>query len=160
MITVDKRLLGDPGTPAFQVASYPFYLINRLASRYNAAIEAILREIELDIPSWRVLMILGEETPRGVRSIAETAVIPLSTMTRIVQRMAAAGLVESAPSTRDARVTEVSLTREGEEKLALARKATSPIYHQVIRDLSAEDFGQLIGLLNRLYDNLDDDGRT
>ena len=79
---MDKRLLGDPGTPAFQVTSYPFYLINRLASRYNAAIEAILREIELDIPSWRVLMILGEETPRGVRSIAEAAVSPLSTMTR------------------------------------------------------------------------------
>ncbi|MBY0621046.1 MAG: MarR family transcriptional regulator [Sphingomonas ursincola] len=153
---VDKRLLGDPGTPAFQVTSYPFYLINRLASRYNAAIEAILREIELDIPSWRVLMILGEETPRGVRSIAAAAVIPLSTMTRIVQRMAAAGLVHSAPSARDARVTEVSLTTEGEEKLALARKATSPIYHKVIRDLSAEDFGQLIGLLNRLYDNLGD----
>lgn len=153
---MDKRLLGDPGTPAFQVTSYPFYLINRLASRYNAAIEAILREIELDIPSWRVLMILGEETPRGVRSIAEAAVIPLSTMTRIVQRMAAAGLVHSGPSARDARVTEVSLTAEGEEKLALARKATSPIYHKVIRDLSAEDFGQLIGLLNRLYDNLGD----
>lgn len=157
MTTVDQRLLGDPGTPAFQVASYPFYLINRLASRYNAAIEAILRDLDLDIPSWRVLMILGEECPRGVRSIAEAAVIPLSTMTRIVQRMAAADLVSSAPSARDARVTEVALTSQGEKKLALARLATSPIYHKVIRELSPEDFGQLIGLLNRLYENLGDD---
>ena len=154
---LDKRLLGDPGTPAFQVASYPFYLINRLASRYNAVIEAALRDIGLDIPSWRVLMILGEENPRGVREIAEAAVIPLSTMTRIVQRMAAANLVGSAPSLRDARVTEVSLTADGEAKLAEARQATSPTYHKVIRNLSAKDFAQLIDLLDLLYTNLADD---
>lgn len=153
---MDKRLLGDPGTPAFQVSSYPFYLVNRLTSRYNTVIEAALRDVGLDIPSWRVLMILGEENPRGVRDIAEAAVIPLSTMTRIVQRMAAAGLVHSAPSTRDARVTEVFLTDEGEAKLIQARQATAPIYRKVIRNLSAKDFGQLIDLLNLLYENLEE----
>ena len=95
---MDHRTQGDPGTAAFQVERYPFFLINRLASRYNATIEPRLRDIGLDIPNWRVLMILGEHAPRGVRDIAEAAVIPLSTMTRIVQRMAAADLVTLTPS--------------------------------------------------------------
>ena len=116
--SADSRSLGDPGTSAFQVGRYPFFLLNRLVSRYNGVIEPRLRAIGLDIPYWRVLMILGEASPRGVRDIADAAVIPLSTMTRIVQRIATAGLVEVGPSTEDARVTMVKLTVTGEAKLA------------------------------------------
>jgi len=117
---LDKRPLGDPGTPHFQMSNYPFYLVNRLTSRYNQVIESRLKDVKLDIPSWRVLMVLGEANPRGVRDLADAAVIPLSTMTRIVQRMSAAGLVRSAVSAADARVTEVHLTDLGEAKLAEA----------------------------------------
>lgn len=152
---MDHRTQGDPGTAAFQVERYPFFLINRLASRYNATIEPRLREIGLDIPNWRVLMILGEHAPRGVRDIAEAAVIPLSTMTRIVQRMAAAELVTLTPSEEDARVTMVALTPTGESKLGEARQATSPVYQQVIAGLSARDFDRLLGLLDRVYRNLE-----
>ncbi len=152
---MDHRTQGDPGTAAFQVERYPFFLINRLASRYNATIEPRLREIGLDIPNWRVLMILGEHAPRGVRDIAEAAVIPLSTMTRIVQRMAAAELVTLTPSEEDARVTMVALTPTGESKLVEARQATSPVYQQVIAGLSARDFDRLLTLLDRVYRNLE-----
>ena len=152
---MDNRTLGNPGTSAFQVERYPFFLLNRLVSRYNGVIGARLRAIDLDIPSWRVLMILGEHTPRGVRDIADAAVIPLSTMTRIVQRMAGAGLVEAAGSAEDARVTQVSLTPLGETRLAEARAASAPVYEQVIRGFGQRDFDRLLGLLGRVYDNLD-----
>jgi DNA-binding MarR family transcriptional regulator len=152
---LDNRIFGDPGTGAFQVEKYPFFLLNRLVGRYNGIIEPRLRAIGLDIPNWRVLMILGEQSPRGVRDIADAAVIPLSTMTRIVQRMAAAGLVRAEPSREDARVTMVTLSPLGEEKLAQARTATSPIYTAVIRGLSARDFDRLVGLLDTLHANLE-----
>ncbi len=153
---MDNRILGDPGTPAFQVEKYPFFLLNRLVGRYNGIIDGRLRAIGLDIPYWRVLMILGEHSPRGVRDIAIAAVIPLSTMTRIIQRMAAAGLVAAGSSAEDARVTEVSLTPLGEAKLAEARAATAPVYARIIRGLTPRDFDRLIALLDRLHDNLDD----
>lgn len=154
---VDSRTLADPGNPDFRVGKYPFFLLNRLVSRYNGIIEPRLRAVGLDIPYWRVLMILGERSPRGVRDIADAAVIPLSTMTRIVQRMAAAGFVILQPSPEDARVTLVSLLPFGEGKLAEGRKATAPIYARIIRDLSTDDFDRLIGLLGQLYTNLEDD---
>lgn len=150
----DPRRLGDPGTAAFQVDRYPFYLLNRLVSRYNVVIEARLRTIGLDIPYWRVLMVLGQRSPRSVGQLAEAAVIPVSTMTRIVQRMAAAGLIACTPLESDNRVIEVSLTPEGNEKLGEARRITAPIYAQVIEGFSIEEFEALTGSLNRLYDNL------
>lgn len=153
-MTEDPRRLGDPGTAAFQVDRYPFYLLNRLVSRYNVVIEARLRTIGLDIPYWRVLMVLGQKAPRSVGQLAEAAVIPVSTMTRIVQRMAAAGLIESATLESDNRVIEVSLTPDGSEKLGEARKITAPIYAEVIDGFSIEEFEALTASLNRLYDNL------
>jgi DNA-binding MarR family transcriptional regulator len=152
----DPRRLGDPGAAAFQVEKYPFYLLNRLVSRYNVVIAARLRTIGLDIPYWRVLMVLGQESPRSVGQIAEAAVIPVSTMTRIVQRMAVAGLVASTPLERDARVIEVSLTADGRGKLGEAREITAPIYAGVIQGFSVEQFEALTSSLNALYDNLAD----
>jgi DNA-binding MarR family transcriptional regulator len=157
-VDVDNRIAADPGRPGFQVSKYPFYLLNRLVSRYNGVIEPRLRAVGLDIPYWRVLMILGEQSPRGVRDLADTAVIPLSTMTRIVQRMTAAGLVAADASATDARVTLVSILPLGRAKLAEARKVTAPIYAQIIDGLSREDFDRLIDLLERLYVNLGEAG--
>lgn len=152
---MDAFQSGNPGDTAFRVDRYPFYLLNRLVSRYNSIIDARLRAIGLDIPSWRVLMILGEKSPRGAREIAEAAVINLSTMTRIIQRMTAAGLVTTTPSAEDARVTSVALAPAGEARLADARQATAPVYEHLVAGLRADEFEQLIALLGRLHDNLE-----
>lgn len=151
----DLRPLGDPGSESFHVERYPFYQLNRLVSRYNVVIEAELRRIEIDIPTWRVLMILGERAPQPIGQIARLAVINISTMMRIVERMDKAGLIKSAPSTSDGRITELALSSSGRSKLAAARKVTAPIYQRLIRGFSANDFSQLLDLLDRLYRNLE-----
>jgi DNA-binding MarR family transcriptional regulator len=150
----DLRPYGDPGSEAFRVDAYPFYLLNRAVSRYNVVIEAELRPIGIDIPTWRVLMVLGEHEPQPIGQIAKSAVINISTMMRIVERMTKAGLIDSHPSTEDGRVTELLLTRLGREKLAAARRVTAPFYRKLIHGFSARDFERLLDLLNRLHDNL------
>lgn len=154
-MAMDVFLSGNPGASDFRVKRYPFYLLNRLVSRYNAIISARLDEIGLDIPGWRVLMILGEESPRGAREIADAAVINLSTMTRIIQRMTSAGLVSVAPSAQDARVKLVALAPTGEARLAKARLATAPVFEHLVKGLKPDEFEQLIALLGRLHDNLE-----
>ncbi len=150
----DARLLGDPGAAAFQVRKYPFFQLNRLVGRYNMVVAARMRTIGIDIPTWRVLMILGEASPRGIGEIAQFAIIRISTLTRIIQRMTAAGLVAGERREGDNRVTEISLTPLGSARLAEARLLTGPVYAKVIAGLSQRDFDRLTDLLERLYDNL------
>ncbi len=151
----DLRPFGNPGSDEFRLDAYPFYLLNRAASRYNVVIESHLRRIGIDIPTWRVLMILGEREPLAIGQVAKSAVINLSTMMRIVERMDKAGLIAIAPSETDGRVKEIALTVEGRAKLAAARESTAPVYETIIRGFSAGDFSRLLDLLGRLYDNLD-----
>ncbi len=154
-MAADLRPFGDPGSDQFRVDAYPFYLLNRAASRYNMVIESHLRQIGLDIPSWRVLMILGEKEPLPIAQVAKSAVINISTMMRIVERMQKAALIEAAASPSDGRVTQLRLTATGREKLAAARETTAPIYHKLIRGFSAADFNRLLDMLGRLHDNLE-----
>ena len=151
----DLRPYGDPGSDAFRLDNYPFYLLNRAVSRYNIVIEAELRRIGIDIPTWRVLMTLGEESPRPIGQIAKSAVINLSTMMRIVERMTKAGLIATAQNPSDGRTTDLVLTESGKRKLVEARGITAPIYQRIIRGFSAGDFSRLLTLLNRLHDNLE-----
>jgi DNA-binding MarR family transcriptional regulator len=113
-----------------------------------------LRQIGIDIPTWRVLMILGEAEPRPVGQVARAAVINLSTLMRIVERMDKAGLITGAPSADDGRVTDLSLTAQGQDTLAQARLLTAPLYRKLIRGFSERDFSRLLDLLNRLHENL------
>lgn len=154
-MAIDLRALGDPGSSGFRLEAYPFYLLNRSVSQYNIIIEAALRQIGIDIPTWRVLMILGEQEPRPIAQVARAAVINISTMARLTERMIKAGLIETMPSNSDGRVKEIKLTPLGRAKLAAARKITAPVYRKVIRGFSAREFEQLLQLLNRLHENLE-----
>ncbi len=154
-VAEDLRALGDPGSDDFCVDNYPFYLLNRTVSRYNVIIEAELRAIGIDIPTWRVLMILGEAEPQSIGQVAKLAVINVSTLMRVAERMEKAGLVETRPSATDGRVTTLAMKPLGREKLKAARAVTAPLYRRLIRGFSAPDFRRLIGLLNRLQQNLE-----
>ena len=151
---VDPRVLANPGNPSFQVNIYPFFQLNRLASRYNAIIDARLRRIGIDIPTWRVLMVLGDMRPRSIGSISDAAVINPSTLTRILQRMAAAGLIDSHPHPDDTRVSVVDLTDAGLAKLSEARTITAPIYLKAIDGFQEVEFSQLIATIERMFHNL------
>ena len=58
--------------------------------------EEALRRIDMDVPSWRAIMLVHERNPSSVSEIAERAVIRLSTMTRVIQRLEKRGLVKLA----------------------------------------------------------------
>lgn len=149
------RSRADPADAAFLLAHSPFFWLSRVSGRYVLDMGAVLRRVGMDVPRWRVLMILHENDPASVSTIAELAVIKLSTVTRIVQRMQVEGLVSCAPRATDARVTEVSLTPAGAQAVERVRRQASRIFHQAFDTISDEEIAAFIDLLRRLFDNLE-----
>ena len=138
----------------FTFRSWPFYWLAQANGRYLRNMEVALKAIALDIPRWRVLMSLHEEGCASVSEIADHAIVKLSTMTRIVQRMQADGLVICRPRESDARVTEVMLTSKGEAAGQQAWQAANRIYDHAFRSLNKADIETLNRLLRRLSGNL------
>lgn len=117
MAEPDKQKEPAPVLPAsyinFDRFEWPFYWISKTNNLYHAALENLLKKEGLDLPQWRVLMMLKDAEARSVSYLAHGTVTKLSTMTRIVYRMEERGLVKTQVSTADSRVTEVVLLEKG-----------------------------------------------
>jgi DNA-binding MarR family transcriptional regulator len=138
----------------FQYSDWPFYWLTRVSDRYVQQLEVALKAIGLDIPGWRVLMqIQGNNRPR-ISDLAEHAIIKLPTMTKILQRMEAEGLIVSHVSKSDARVTEIMLTPQGRLARRKAWAEADRIYRCAFSDMKDENIASLTAMLNQLFENL------
>ena len=152
--TRDAKRLGDPAYERFILDDSPFYLIARTSGRYAIDMQRILKSVGMDIPRWRALMILREQNPSSVSEIAERAVIQLSTVTRVVQRLEKQGLVRLASRKTDGRKTDVTLTDKGHAAVERVRECASRIYRLAFHDFSAPEIQTLNALLRRAFANL------
>jgi MarR family transcriptional regulator, organic hydroperoxide resistance regulator len=116
--------------------------------------ENALRAIDMDLPSWRALMIVSESNPSSVSEIADRAVMRLSTMTRVVQRLEKRGLLEVERRKGDARVTEVYINSKGTRAAQQVRKIASGFYNLAFHDVDASEIDMLNALLRRVFRNL------
>jgi len=90
------------------------------------ALDADLRaEHGLALSSYEVLMLLGEADQERLRmaDVADRVLVSRSGLTRLIDRLVEAGLVERSASADDGRGAFAQLTDAGREKLRAARRA-------------------------------------
>jgi MarR family transcriptional regulator, organic hydroperoxide resistance regulator len=156
-VELDAKRRGDPGSAQFRIAEWPFYLMTQATGRYAMEMDRALHRLDMDLASWRALMWLHERNPSGVSEIADGAVMKLSTMTRVIQRLEKRGLVKLARRETDARVTDVHITSEGEKTVARIRLVAARIFHLVFHDFDTKEVAHLNALLRRVLARLDFD---
>lgn len=153
-MTQSGEIQSKDGVDSFRMEEWPFYWITRFTGRYLQQLEVALKPMELDVPRWRVLMSLRNNTSLSVSEIADHSIVKLPTMTKIVQRMQTDDLVLCRPSETDGRVTSVSLTPKGKLAGKQAWAAAHRIYRHAFEDVTAEEITGLNALMRRITGNL------
>ena len=143
-----------PASPDFVKEEFPFYWLARVYGVYTMEMEKALKPIGLDIPSWRTLMILLERGSSSVSEISLHAIAKLSTVTKLVYRMKAEGLVDTSTSEQDARVTVVHLTDAGRAAIERSQLATQHIFQRSFHGLTPLQIRKLNEGLHQILDNL------
>lgn len=144
----------DPASADFIKEEFPFYWLARVHGVYTLEMEKALKPIGLDIPTWRTLLILQERDTTSMSEIALHAVAKLSTVTKTVYRMKAEGLVETATSEHDARVTVVRMTDLGRSVMERGQLATRHIFQRSFNGLTPLQLRKLNESLHLILDNL------
>ena len=144
----------EAGQYDFDFHQWPFYWIATVDRSYQSIMEKALAHIGLDIPSWRVLMILHSMRSASVSEISNHSVVKLSTMTKIIQRMQNDGLVTSSPSEQDRRVTVVTITEKGEKVGREGFNESVKIVERVFSDFTDVEQQILLTLLTKLQGTL------
>jgi DNA-binding MarR family transcriptional regulator len=136
-------------TPRF-VDGYLAYLLARASHLVSRQFHAQLREAGLALPKWRVLATLADGDGRTIGELARMALTPQPTMTKIVDRMEAEGLVARVPAPLDRRSTLVRITSKGRSAAAPLIVRARSHESEVLRGLSASEATLLKQVLGRL----------
>lgn len=143
-----------PADVLFDVQSFPLYWVARLNAKYSLAMEKQLKRVGMDVPRWRVGMMVRIHGELSISQIAEHAIGKLPTITKIVYRMQDEGLVVVKTSDQDGRVSLVSLTEKGHEAINGVTQATTGLFDGIYDGLSKEDLEQLMKTLRHMFQNL------
>ncbi len=141
--------VGDEGLPHRLT-----FLLNRIVSVLIDGSASQFRSLGLSIPAARALITLYEcGAEMTVGSVAKMTSVDLSTMSHILRRLEAQGLVSRERHALDNRVVHATLTDAGRVIGKQCRKASLQHERLLLGDISYTDEAQLKKLLMRVYEN-------
>ncbi len=114
----------------------------------NRAYKKHLSPLGLTYPQYITLTLLWEKDARIVSELATGLAMETSTLTPLLKRLEAEGLVQRARSKTDERRVVVNLTEKGRALKAESRAITACMVQDTGLDI--EDLDQLVGLLHKM----------
>lgn len=137
-----------------------FLAIVRTAAQLTDQIEQVLRPEGLGTAQYNVLRILRGSEPHGLcrNQVRDRMLTRMPDMTRMLDRMEAAGLVARARRTDDRRVVTTRITSAGLAVLDRLHDSVLEEHHRRLGHLACADLQQLRELLERVRRGNDDAG--
>lgn len=134
--------------------------LERTAARFRAQTLRLFRPHGLSPAGYNILRILRgwSPRPRTCSQVKADMVTPVPDLTRLVERLAAAGLVGRSTCPEDGRSVHLSLTDAGRQLLAKLDTPVASLHARQLGHLSSRELAQLNRLLSKAREplNLDD----
>ena len=144
-----------PAHDEFNIEDFPYYWISQVNSLYTAKMDDSLKKYGLDNSRRRILLAVSARPQASISELAELSIIKIPTATKIIYRLKDEGLLETAVCDDDSRVTRVSLTPEGLEKVIKINEITSLVLNNSFKGLKPNDIKKLNDLLQIIKTNLE-----
>jgi len=142
-----------PNSPSDDALITTFGRLVEVQSRLERRLGADL-EGRFGLPhAWFEVLVRLARSEHGqltMSGLAEQVTLTTGGVTRLVDRMAAAGLVDRVPCTSDRRVAYAAITAAGRAKLAEASEAHAANLRTVFEGFSSNELAMFDTLLDRL----------
>jgi MarR family transcriptional regulator, organic hydroperoxide resistance regulator len=130
------------------------FLLAQVCRAHRNTANEVLSEAGLHVGQEMVLLRLWEQDGLRQSELAEQLCVEAPTVTRMLQRMERADLVERQPDPEDARVSRVYVTPQGAALQEAVQEAWARLEAQMLRGLTLEEKLLLRRLLMQLQQNL------
>src|SRR6478736_6008043 len=121
------------------------FAIYSTAHAFNRVYKPLLDKLGLTYPQYLVMLVLWERDGEPVKNIGERLFLDSGTLTPLLKRLEAAGLIKRTRSTEDERQVLIALTAKGESLREKARAVP-----QSILAASACSVGELVAMKNEI----------
>ncbi len=144
-----KTTNADPGHQSDRL-SFDLYAAARAITR---AYRPLLLELGLTYPQYLVMLMLWQRAPRTVKELGESLELDSGTLSPLLKRLAASGLITRQRRHNDERTVDIAPTLKGR---ALWREAVSvPTALAAVMGLSPDEGRKLRALLRKLGASLE-----
>jgi DNA-binding MarR family transcriptional regulator len=148
--TKDKR--EQPKDPLYYVQFG--YLLNRTGSLGAACMSDVLKEFDIPLPIWQILLILSEFGEQTISELASHTGIEISYLSRTVLKAEELGFVARAKSAEDKRVTYIKLVTEGRQMIRKILPKTRRLRGIMLQGIPDGDIETTARTLQMVYHNL------
>ncbi len=130
------------------------FLMNDTARLFRRAFNARTKSSGVTALQWRLISYLKRQ--EGIRQgpLAELIEVEPITLSRMVDRLAEAGLVERRADPADRRAWQLHLTPRARDLLEVMRQTTDQLNEEATEGLSDAERAQLAALVGRIRCNL------
>ena len=137
------------------VLSTPGHLISLAARGFARLSEARLKPLGFGVGHLPVLVALRDGGASTQRDLARFAKIEQPPMAQMLARMERDGLIERTPDPADGRSSRIVLAKAARDGMPEAIAALFQGNEEALAGFTDAEAGQLVSLLKRLIDNLD-----
>jgi MarR family transcriptional regulator, organic hydroperoxide resistance regulator len=143
------------GAPqSFELARFLPYLINRAGARLAVAFGQEIAPQGVVLQEWRVLAALTANGPQRLGDLAELTSIDVSTLSRLIGRMARNRLVARTRESDDRRAVRLELSPKGRDVVDSIIPLAHIYERTALAGFGADEAEQLRAMLRRVYLNL------
>ncbi len=146
------------GAPPTFIDTYLAYLLARASHLVSAGFHARLAQMGVGVGEWRVLATLAGGRPLTVGALAARVLMKQPTVTKLVIRLEARGLVRRSAVAGDRRKVHVAITPAGERMVAPLIAAARRHEAEVLEGLDDAEVDALKRALRHLIQRLGEDG--
>jgi DNA-binding MarR family transcriptional regulator len=132
-------------------------LIHEITWRDRRQFARLVSEFRLSALQYLALHEIGRLGPDiTMGHVGEVVQVPPSSMTNIVDRLVAAGLVSRGATPSDRRAVVVNLTNDGADLIANVESVREQILHNALKNQSDRDLTELARILGDLLAGMSD----
>ena len=147
-----KKKQEQPNDPMYYVQFG--YLLNRTGSLGAASMSDLLKEFDMPLPIWQILLILSEFGEQTISELASHTGIEMSYLSRTVLKAEKRDFVARAKSAKDKRVTYIKLVTGGRQMIRRVLPKTRLLRGIMFQGIPDADIETTARTLKMVYDNL------
>ena len=129
------------------------YLLNQVMISMRRQVEQAMTAHDLTAAQWYPLWRLRRDGPGTAQELARDMDIDAGAMTRLIDRLAAKGLLQRLRCDTDRRRVMLTLTAAGEAVAGHVPQVLADVNNTYLRDFSRDEWQQLTALLRRMLAN-------
>jgi len=142
----------------YQAENYPMgssvgYLVKQLAQTVGKELDRRMVDLGLTDAQWKPLLLLQQGGCTTAVDLSRIACHDAGSVTRLLDRLEAKGLVQRVRSAEDRRVVNLELTEEGKKVAAQVPEIIVGLGNEVLKGFTHDEFEQFTNLLTRALAN-------